>query len=260
MRPLPAQVSSSVCFVDFIVRGADRKAAILLLMQGNPAEDWQRLTEHYREMSDGELEELAADFVDLTETAQQVLRNEMRSRGLDESPAVGEAPMSSVRPVAPRWASSVDPDAREIPPDDGEGNQEDDLPREYTWKTPLCECDDREQAWEIHEVLRRAGIESWVEQPGSRYSFGISSPRVMVAADQLEEAREIASRPIPQEVIDQSRMDVPDFEAPKCPKCGAGDPVLESADPTNVWLCEACGNQWTEPAAEADREQEQAGQ
>jgi hypothetical protein len=34
---------------------AERKAAILALMQVNPAEDWQRLTEHYREMSDGEL-------------------------------------------------------------------------------------------------------------------------------------------------------------------------------------------------------------
>ena len=41
---------------------------------------------------------------------------------------------------------------------------------------------------------------------------------------------------------------MPEFEAPKCPKCGAEDPVLESVEPTNTWLCEACGKRWTEPA------------
>jgi hypothetical protein len=90
---------------------ADGKAAILLLMQVNPAEDWQRLTEHYREISDGELLELAADFVDLTETAQQVLRTEMSNRGLHEPQAAGEARTNSDRPAPPRWANSDDSDA-----------------------------------------------------------------------------------------------------------------------------------------------------
>ena len=49
--------------------------------------EWRRLTEHYREMSDGELYELADDFGNLTDTAQQVLRSEMKSRGLGETQA-----------------------------------------------------------------------------------------------------------------------------------------------------------------------------
>jgi hypothetical protein len=53
-------------------------------MQANPIEEWQRLTELYREMGDGELEALDADKADLTEVAQQVLRDEMRKRGLDK--------------------------------------------------------------------------------------------------------------------------------------------------------------------------------
>jgi hypothetical protein len=223
-------------------------------MQDNPAADWQRLTEHYREISDEELQELAADFVDLTEAAQQVLRNEMRNRGMDEPQAVYEAARRPAAVAPLRWASSVDPDAGAMDEDASGANEDDDRPREFTWKTALCECDNVAQAWQIYEVLRQAGIESWIERPGSRYSLDISYPRVLVAADQLEEAQAIAAQPIPQEIIDLSKMDMPEFEAPKCPKCGAEDPVLESVEPTNTWLCEACGKRWAEPAAEMDGE------
>ena len=233
---------------------AEGKAAILLHMQVNPAEDWQRLTEHYREIGDGELLELAADFVDLTETAQQVLRAEMRNRGLHEPRAAGEARTTSDRPARPRWAGSVDPDVGPIESSAPGANEEDDLPREFTWKTTLCECDDREQAWQIHEVLKRAGIESWIERPGS----GIVYPRVLVAADQLDEAREIAARPVPREIVDELRQEPPEFEPPNCPKCGAEDPVLESVEPANAWLCEACGKQWTDSPADPDGNPEEA--
>jgi hypothetical protein len=118
--------------------------------------------------------------------------------------------------------------------------------KEFTWKTLLCECDSKEQALAICQALTKAGIENWYERPGSR--AGVWGPRVAVAADQLDEAREIAARPIPQDVIDDFGTEAPEFVPPKCPKCGAEDPVLESAEPTNTWLCEACGEQWTEPA------------
>jgi len=62
----------------------------------------------------------------------------------------------------------------------------------------LCECEEREEAWQIREVLRQAGIESWIEGQGSRVWDGMGNPRILVAADQFEQAREIATRPIPQ--------------------------------------------------------------
>jgi ribosomal protein L37AE/L43A len=213
-------------------------------MQVNPAEDWQRLTEHYREISDGELEELAADYADLTEIAQQLLRSEMLSRALGDPQAPPVAKVSSYPPQPSQWASSVDPDSGGSQSDDT-GDQEDG-PHDFTWKTLLCECEKREQAWQIFEVLKRAGIKSWVEAPSVRW--GIGYPRVLVAADQLDEAREVAARPIPQEIVDQFKIEVPAFEAPRCPKCGAEDPVLESADPENAWLCESCGKQWMDPS------------
>ena len=78
--------------------------------------------------------------------------------------------------------------------------------------------------------------------------------RVVVAADRLEEAREIAARPIPQDVIDEYNQPTPEFVAPRCPQCGDDDPLLENAEPTNSWLCEACGHQWAEPETGLDKD------
>jgi hypothetical protein len=227
-------------------------------MQADPIEEWQRLTEHYRELGDEELEELAYDFADLTETAQQVLRGEMRMRGLGDPQSPRESQKTPDRPMAPRFASSVDPDQRYDRANGDGGNGQDGLRKEYTWKTLLCECDEREEAWQIREMLKRAGIESWIEAPGL-YSTDLSGPRVLVAADQLDLAIEIAAKTIPQDIVDQSYEEVPEYQPPECPQCGAEDPVLESAEPTNSWLCEACGKQWTEPAGDAIGEAEKAG-
>jgi hypothetical protein len=205
-------------------------------MIGNPADEWKALTENYRSMSDGQLCELAADFTDLTPTAQQVLRDELKLRKLGD-------------PLSPDWARS----AAQTP--DADGAAGDQRPVEYTWKTLLRECDSPEEAWQISEVLRRAGIESWREGPG-RYSpyrdLDLRGSRVLVAADQLEEAKAIVSHPIPPEIVEASQPTDEDiYELPVCPKCGAADPVLEAVDPVNKWLCESCGAEWADEAAPA---------
>ncbi|HKO12296.1 MAG TPA: hypothetical protein VJV22_10020, partial [Acidobacteriaceae bacterium] len=73
--------------------------------------------------------------------------------------------------------------------------------------------------------------------------------RIMVAADQLDEAKQILLHPIPQDVIDQSKVKVEDFVPPTCPKCGAEDPLLESVEPANSWRYENCGAQWSDSSA-----------
>src|SRR5580658_6614094 len=208
-------------------------------MEIDRASEWLRLTELYREMYDDELRKLAAEIADLTEVAQQVLRDEIKRRRLDETPKPSEFSTN-----------------RNDDPNDGETSLQSGEPPEYTWKTPLCECETSEEAWQIHQVLKRAGIESWIESPGSKFSA--NSPRVVVAADQLDQAREIASRPIPQEIIDESRMEEPEFELPACPNCRSADVLLASTDPVNAWECEACGHQWTEPEEEPESAAETA--
>jgi hypothetical protein len=149
-----------------------------------------------------------------------------------------------------RWNQAVAEQNREFdasaPNPDPE---QEDQPVEFTWKTLLCECEEREQAWQVAEVLRRAGIESWIEGPRSQNSFDVIRPRVIVAADQLDDARAILAQPIPQDVIDQSKVKVEDFVPPACPKCGTSDPLLASVDPANLWLCEHCGARWGDATA-----------
>ncbi len=47
-------------------------------------------------------------------------------------------------------------------------------------------------------------------------------------------------------------MQLPEFDLPVCPNCGAGDPALEDVDPVNSWICESCGKQWKESPADLE--------
>jgi hypothetical protein len=220
-------------------------------MQVDPMEEWRRLTGLYAAMADEQLEDLAADFSDLTEAARQALRDEMRKRGLGDP----QAPMSTTATTR-RFASSREA-AAQLPTGgsaDEHSESEDGGSHEYTWKTVLCECETSEQAWQVAEMLRRAGIESWTQRRESYLmdpTLDLLNPQVLVAADELDRAREILRHPIPQEIVELSRIKPEDYEPPACPGCGAADPVLEGVDPVNSWRCESCGRQWSEAAEEA---------
>ena len=239
----------------------------------DPYQEWVRLTQEYRAMSDEELRELNRDFADLTEVARQVLSAEMHIRGLDKKTAEEKAAAVKAdrfaascppSPMLERAAAAMRSDPFDstsiepVPEDEEDSEADPDEPHEYTWKVMLCEGLEYDQAWQIFEVLRRAGIESWIERPGSgrvrpRADYQmVGDLRVLVAADELDRARDLIANPIPQDIIDASYETVPDYEPPRCPACGAEDPVLESAEPVNAWKCETCGREWTDPAGESD--------
>jgi ribosomal protein S27AE len=195
-------------------------------------------------MYDAELLELAAAPEELTDQARQVLGDEVRKRGLD----------------GPRAAAAPGPlsDASDVP----EGEEDGEPQREYTWKTPLCGCETQAAALQLSEALRRAGIENWIARPGAaRYAMVwdeqmAGNLQILVAADQLDEAREVAAKPIPKEIVEESQIEAPEYELPVCPRCGAADPVLEDVDPVNRWQCEACGNEWAETEESSGNGQE----
>jgi hypothetical protein len=215
-------------------------------MQVDPMQNWRSLTDNYAQMSDGELIALAEDFRDLTDMARQALRDEMRKRNLGD-------------PQSAAWAPPASADAQ---PDSSSGEDPDTIAAsggEFVWKHALRENCTREEASQIQEVLKRAGIECWIDW--SRFnSPPLAEPgfRVLVAADQLEAASSIVAQPIPPDIVEQSKAEQVIYQLPVCPSCGAPDPVLEAVDPANSWKCEVCGRQWTD-AVEAAGEPPQRG-
>lgn len=199
-------------------------------MPESPDQEWRRLTKLYGDMYDGQLLELAASFNDLTEMGRTVLRDELRKRELGDPLAPGWSAKQLMQEHEQEALEAAEADAAERP----------DQYTEYSWKVDLCECDSREEAYQRIEQLRRAGVQSW-----------LSNYRILVAADQVDEARAVIANPVPQEIIDESRVEIPEYAPPVCPSCGAADPVLLSADPSNSWECESCGREWTDPVDEA---------
>ena len=212
-------------------------------------EEWRHLTALYSEMGDIEIRELADQINDLTPNAQQILRDELKKRGVSEKHSSGPAQgkrdddSGAVHWDGRREDSDLDPngDASEI-----------GAP-EYTWKTGLCRCDSIDEAAQRAEMLRRAGIECWVQRPGSRFvvpwlEIGVGDIQINVAADQLDQARTVVSQPIPQDIMEMKEEEATSaYEIPACPECGAADPTLESVEPSNNWLCESCGHTWSDP-------------
>ncbi len=222
----------------------------------DPVQYWQEITESYRQMSDGELLELAEKPEDLTDVARQVLRDEMGKRRLDASAAPDKAAAVARAGASIHWEGVGSRRLDDAAEDAADG------PHEYTWKVQLCDCETTAQAWQLGEALRRAGIDSWIDPPRSSRAIRVEYPRVMVAADQLEQARLVADQPLPQDIAEGLGVDAPEaseFELPVCPRCGAGDPVLlpsqelKVGDPkpgdedwVNRWQCEGCGAEWTD--------------
>ena len=212
-------------------------------MQDDLSEEWRRLSEHYAQMYDGELVRLAGRYSDLTNVAKEVLRVEMGKRGLGDPEKPAEVQPDSGRL---RFERGVELDGRAESGDDAEAEAP---THEYTWKTELCECENYEQSWQIAKVLERAGIDCWSRNPTTRFATGaldLRNIRIMVAADQLEEARKILAQPIPQDIIDEWQVEVPEYAIPKCPSCGDPDPTLLEDEQANRWSCEVCGKEWAE--------------
>jgi hypothetical protein len=205
--------------------------------------EFQRCKGHYGGLSDDDLEVLWAQGDDLTPSAQQALREEVTKRNLNVGEETDEGPLVDDPNALARAEREL-----AVWEERAQAEEESDAPRDYTWKVPLCECNDRTEAWQIRQALKRHGIDSWIE-PERGYSA--NPPQVFVGADQLEEAQRVIAQPIPQDIIDESLTEIPEFEMPQCPKCGASDPVLVNTEPANSWECAACGHAWADRVDEA---------
>jgi len=202
-------------------------------------ERW-RLAWHYADMTDGEIESLAAESGSLTEVARRALQSELRRRGL------------SVEPAEPPVAHAAGPPAATAKPS-----------RKLA---TLCRFRDMPQALLAKSVLESAGIECLLADANIIRTDWLWSNLVGgVKLRVLEEDLEEASRILDQNTDEDSPQGASlpgheDFQPPSCPRChslevslgdwqdseAAGSAAAHPRQGDPAWTCQACGNQWRE--------------
>ncbi len=198
----------------------------------DPASEWLRLSERYRQMSDAELLLLARDTSELIEGAQQALAQEISRRGLKPEPEAPPAP----------------------PPDSPDSPYADE--RE---PVELCTVWSLADALQVQTLLDRAGIPFYmgaekatgVDSVTSNFAEGVSVQIMRVGlpwARQAMQHYEPANEPGPKP--EQELREAPI----RCPRCNSTEVIFERLDVTTgaadrssakfEWTCDACGHKW----------------
>jgi hypothetical protein len=186
----------------------------------NPADEWRHLTALYAEMGDTELLELKASLEDLTEVAQDVLRDEMKKRELWDLPL-------------PQVDS---PDEEDAEPHSLENLR--------LAGAVVGQYDTVNEANLAGYVLELAGIQAVVVNN----TFDLTLPALRVAPRDAVRATTLLGQPISAGVRAdyEATRNLPDFEVPVCPHCHCEEVLLEEVEPCNQWLCEECGHRWAD--------------
>jgi DNA-directed RNA polymerase subunit M/transcription elongation factor TFIIS len=207
----------------------------------DPAGEWLRLSEHYRQLSDDELVGLARQTSELTDDAQQALAQEIANRRLKIPPEESVAP-SSPEPQ---------PDSTE----DGESPYAED--RELV---VICTVWSLADARKVQRLLDTAGIPFFmgpekatcVEAVTSNFVNGLSVQIMQVG---VPWARQVLQQYFPADEPPEEKADESDNLAIHCPKCHSTEVVFEDLDrgPKNSegtplskfkWTCDSCGHEW----------------
>jgi hypothetical protein len=205
----------------------------------DPQMEWRRLSEHYGQMSDGELLALARQSSELTDVAQQSLAGEISRRGLKVEP---EEPPASPSPAT---TDSSYADDREL--------------------VEICTVWSMADAFQLQTLLDRAGIPFFmgpekatgVDAVTSRFGDGVIIV-VQVMRIGLPWIRDAMLNYMPEDERGQERKEEnSEFSVPtiQCPKCRSTEVILghlipepiatdENSTPKYEWTCSSCGNEW----------------
>lgn len=201
----------------------------------DPAVEWLRLSEHYREMSDNELLTLARQVSGLTDVAQQALTHEISQRRLKVEP---EEP-----PVTPSPEPQSDPPYAED--------------RELV---EICTVWSLSDALQLQTLLDRAGIPLFmgpekatgVDAVTSNFANGVSVQIMRIGLPWARQAMRNytpANEPAPKQEEELSDLPV------RCPKCHSAEVIFErlltepttatdNSSPKFEWTCDSCGHRW----------------
>lgn len=197
---------------------------------GDLERERQRLAKLYASMSDGELQQVAADAGSLTEVALPTLAEEIQRRGLNIALAESAAPMKNVSQSELVTIRQF----RALP-----------------------------EALLAKGTLESAGIDSYFADDNMvRLDWFISNLiggiKLKVRKEDEEEALQVLNQPIPEDFdVEGSEK----YQQPQCPRCGSLDISYEAGIdkrfalpglalggipvpvPRNAWTCQSCGNE-----------------
>jgi DNA-directed RNA polymerase subunit M/transcription elongation factor TFIIS len=199
----------------------------------DPVAEWNRLTELYRQKSDDELELIAADAYDLTDTAREVLSAEINLRKLDIK-VNDQTPPPPEEEVEMGPVDQLDPSGLDL--------------------QSLCICDTREELVAVKRALEEAGIAHFIgpdqvqelEDFHGSFEGGV---KVYVRYLDMHRAASYLREALPQPEANAEPEAETDDAQPTCPSCHSEEIVFLSQDPKDEskfrWRCDACGNRWT---------------
>lgn len=225
-------------------------------------QEFLRISERYRQMSDSELLVLMPQSSELTPFAQEALANEVRSRGLkteveDEEPA----PSSPVKPP-PALFEHESPKFRDSAGSDfpGSDSSDEDQYHEDRKLVELCTVWSVRDALKLQTVLDEAGIPFFMGPEKATAVDGVTSNFVKGIGVQIMQIGLPWARPAmqhyePEDDPTPKETEELDDLPVRCPKCHSTEVVFEGLDSapamaTNEssqkykWICDSCGHQW----------------
>ncbi len=223
----------------------------------DPAGEWLRISEHYRQLDDGELLVLSRQRFELTDFAQRALEQELSHRGLHaeaepEKPATPSPftpPPAFFKHESPKLRDSAGTD---FPNPDFDYAEDRKL-------VELCMVWSVRDALKVQTILDRLGIPFFmgpekatgVAEVTSNFADGIAVQIMQIGIPWAGPAMrnyepEDDPNPIPNEGLDELPV--------RCPKCQSTEVIFEGQTSAVVatddssqkyqWTCDACGHQW----------------
>lgn len=224
----------------------------------DPAGEYLRISERYRQMSDEELLVLIPQSSDLTPLAQQALASEIRSRGLkgeveEKKPATSSRfnpPPASFQPESPELESVA---GSNLPDTDSLYAADRKL-------VELCTVWSERDALQVQRILDGAGIPFFmgpekatgVDGVTSNFANGVGVQIMQIGLSWAGPAMghyQPQDDPTPKEHEELDELPV------RCPTCHSTEVVFEGGTSTLVvakddssqkyrWTCDSCGRQW----------------
>jgi DNA-directed RNA polymerase subunit M/transcription elongation factor TFIIS len=220
------------------------------------AGEWLRLSEHYRQMTDGELIAIARDRPKLTEIAQQILALELSQRKLkvelENSSGSSASKPGDVLHLKSKDMPRSQPNDRETEDSCCAG----DPYAEDRKLVELLTVWSMSDALQLERILNMAGIPFFmgaedatsVDTVTSSFPSGVS---VKVMRIGVPWAHQALQKYEPLDVPESEKQQWLEDVDVRCPTCHSTDivfkemaPAQENSTPKYKWTCSLCGHDW----------------